>query len=986
MKRSVSPQTVQEDGQQTKKSRISSFFESLASTIFPRKQSSSSNVHTKPSTGKATFSWPNNNSDNSGDISTNSVVRHRQIDDDDFPNAFTSAKRRSSLAESLKRVSDSVPRSLSVYGNDGGYQAITHSLQTGRDSQTGDSQQRRSSILPRPLSVLTETGKYSRDITPDLYPQEFGGGGGDSETESMGSVEPHGYVDEFGNSVRPPFINLDPRERHELLQLKRSIDANNAIQKSLKYMVNPHETYSVAAGPTRVNTVTQTQNSDFLRSSMNYATLLKLKGSTRRSRRAKQGKGFFSGEFYYEPEKPKAKPTTSSAKSSLEGALSHIHAPQFPHQDLLLQPKRRLEDQDPPESSTTGSRNIASDFLNNLPNRKARLDSDYVEKADSIFKVKLPPPSDSKKPSVGPSLGFKLDINKSHLQSLVQERKNDDESVEKAYTEEPVEKAYTGKKGSLFGSKENENSTSRGPLFGSKANEDSTSRGPLFGDKETKKPFSFGAPKDDKEKSVPETKATFSFGAKKETSEPPKPKPAFSFGSKKEDSEQPKPLPAFSFGAKKDDSDEPSAKRSRAPEPPKFSFGQSEPKEAPKETPKETTKEPPKFSFGQSEPPKDETEKKAPVFSFGAKNDDKKLESLVSKPLFSFGGTDGKTEAPKFSFGEKKEAPKFSFGEKEPPKISLGEKEPPKFSFGEKEPPKISLGEKKESTPFSFGSKASTPGTSGVGEKPKFSFGNTQAPTLGNKPSGFSFGNTPNPGAPTPGAPKPAFSFGQSASIDPALIFGASAPPSTGAPTSTQPATGSPAGLGASGGPGGPFSKASTPFGSGGVGGGVAPFTFGSSGSPAPAPGAPPSAGPVAPFGNNIAAPQPTATFGQQPPTNNAFSRGSTPGFGGGAGGGSAPGGPAGFGAPQPAFNFGGAGGSAGGGGFQFGASQPAGPSGFNSAPGSLAAGSRENTPPVFGGTPGPFNASQQPQPGQPFTPPLAMQGRKIAQMRPRRR
>lgn len=54
----------------------------------------------------------------------------------------------------------------------------------------------------------------------------------------------------------------------------------------------------------------------------------------------------------------------------------------------------------------------------------------------------------------------------------------------------------------------------------------------------------------------------------------------------------------------------------------------------------------------------------------------------------------------------------------------------------------------------------------------------------------------------------------------------------------------------------------------------------------------------------------------------------------------------------------------------------------FNSAPGSLGTGSRENTPPVFGtGAPGAFGA------GQLFTPPMAVQGRRIAQMRrPRRR
>ena len=79
------------------------------------------------------------------------------------------------------------------------------------------------------------------------------------------------YQDEDGNLIRPPFINLDPRERYQLLQLKRSIELSESLQKRIKYMINPNETNGKRIpGTNKVEMSTQTHDLNYLSTKLNF--------------------------------------------------------------------------------------------------------------------------------------------------------------------------------------------------------------------------------------------------------------------------------------------------------------------------------------------------------------------------------------------------------------------------------------------------------------------------------------------------------------------------------------------------------------------------------------------------------------------------------------------------------------------------------------------------------------------------------------------
>lgn len=1013
---------------------------------------------------------------------------------DELPADFTSQKRRMSVQENLHNRNIAVPRTSNVGIN--GYQALTNSLAAERQITNGGLEHSRAEVFspigefgnPAPLAHYSGLVKDTSP-TSDIFPRnqvlpanpldmELDGGNGELPIVIEHEFAPL-YKDEEGNLVRPPFINLDPRERYHLLQLKKSMEASEFLQNRLKYMVDPDETTSIIRPDNKVDSATQTRDKDYLDHSLKFTNLrTKLALRNRRNRRSNT-RGVISGLFYYEPTK---KEVEGSTEEELTGYLGKLSKPKFNTPAAKLSEKGFADDASSDFVSSrrksVGQRAGLDESIRLGKTQDGSVDKDYLEKTERISNIiKLKDHPAPAKKTLGPSSGFNFDVDLNAISSILQKRKDDDELVTKSLSADnkpaaeisaslfskpedakPAEAKESAPKFS-FGAKEPASKISFGPTestpkisfggkestskfsFGAKESAPKVSFGSgepatkiSFGDaKESAPKFSFGnestpsislgkestptsvgsketleaaseeAPEPKRKRIIDDDKPSISFGTKPAASssglfgagtETKTELPKFSFGAKTNDTSAPTPAfsldssaktglfsskakegvtsgttgglfgdkPAasesFSFGEKKDESAESSKSESlgqneQKDDAPKFSFGQ--------------TTEAPKFLFGEK---KDNSSSSAvaPKFSFGAKTTENKLAS--EPPALALGG--GSTETPKFSFetlkpdeaskSQTQATPKFSFGQTKPaetPKVVFGQTKPeetPKFSFGKSADNSAA---KPAEPKFLFGLEqkpaSSTSGIFGKSDTkeptPAFSFSSketTPKPSAGNVVSGFSFGATGQPAQAAP-ASTPAFSFGQSALVDPALIFGASA-------NAPQPAFNF------------SVSKESTPF------------KFGAA---AAAPAKPDGFS----FSNNV-----TAGFGASrsvTPSGFGFTNGPNPniaapapqfgGFNGGAsvpGFNTAPGGaPGAFGAnPNAGQDFG-----QNNGGFSFTPSAMGAATGFNSAPGSFGVGSRENTPPVGFGQPGSA-------PGQPFTPPLAMQGRKFAQMRPRKR
>lgn len=1074
MKRSVSPQTVLETETLAKKRKGTGLFSALkrAFSGFPSKQE---NVNETASL----------------------------ISNDAFPTNFTSRKRRESIAESLKTMSQQIPRSSSMVGL-ATYQTLRNTIQSEKEAISGDLEQRRRSMIVELEDFLEkeESPTFNIVVRNQILPTDPN----EMQLDADGSlpiVIEHEfaplYDDGQGNLVRPPFINLDPRERYQLLQLKKSIEASEFLQNRLKYMIDPDETTSITRPNNKVDSSTQTFNKDFLVKSLNFdAVRTKLALSNRKNRRTKRGRGLFSGEFYYEPVEPKPKAQAELETPKLSGYLGKLSLPAFKNATKISGPKPFPDDDSAQDLSritkSTSQRAGLEEAIRTGQPKAAVLDEDYVkktEKISSIIKIK-DQPIPAKSTSVGPGSGFNFEIKKDDFGSILKTRNDDDELVKKSSiptlselslkpllklqdTQKPAVESSVGEP--LFGGAANASSKEKTeppkPAFSfniSKssdkpseakldAKEDSllaASSRPdsLFGTSlsATPKPaFNFGSKPSEPEKDSTAAKVLITFGAKPPASDAPKltfsfSKPASTdlgeqkklltfgdgaiqsksapptsglFGSKSADtpkSAEKTEAPKFSFGEKKNSPQISFVEKKVSPQlsfgekkdAPQFSFGEK------KDTPKISfgdKRDAPSISFGKVDSAPSTTsfsfsgnKPATSAFSFGGKADTKPtseegsvataktkesegLKTLATSVSFNFTapsqqqppaleskgsqfgvkrdredepptkrmlsgkspalGAKSTTELPKFLLGtagssqplsltpgdgkkDNSEPPNFSFGQTSGNKAATPT---PAFSFGNKEAPTFSFGQntgnaaKDTTSVFSFSSKETTPKPQVEGSsdsKPTFSFGNTASNgTL----APFSFGNNATTQPAT--EMKSRFSFGQSATTDPALIFGggAPAPAFSFSAAANQPAESA-------------FGNASAPFGANST----TSFGFGGSkglAAPTPQLGTPGNGAFGASRGVSATS---TPGFGQNPQIPNPASV-----FGGGAAG------------QTPGFSFSN--------------------TGFNSAPGSFGLASRENTPPVFGGNPAMGQA-----PGQPFTPPLAKHGRKIAQMRPRKR
>ncbi|EMG48065.1 hypothetical protein G210_1438 [Candida maltosa Xu316] len=488
------------------------------------------------------------------------------------------------------------------------------------------------------------------------------------------------YQDEYGNLVRPPFINLDPRERYQLLQLKRSLEMTESLQNRIKYMVNPNELVSKKIrGTNKVETSTQTHDVDYLHSKLNFKRKADHSYVQAQNPKRQKKRGFYMQDFMYDVKSDE--PVAS--KSSLSGYLGNISKPQFNTQSksenkLVTQIVPR-EDEDPVmkkfgETKTNQSESKSSGGING----ELKLDEEYVKKAESISDIiklkdtsKVEPVKSS---SVAPSSGFKFNIKKDDFENVIKEKKQNDESIaqSKLVFNQPKPDTITEKKDIPEQAKQKRKLSGESKpsvSFGFKPETKSTPSLSLFGNtcldkteplKENSKPFSFGKPS-----STTTEPASTSVA------------PKFSFGKPAE----PASKPVASGGL--------------------FNFGNK------------TTEEPKKTTESEERP------STTGKFEFNLGNKD-------SKPTFSFGKKDDDDKKPAFSFGKKDET-------KDDTKNV--------FDFGKKD---TSLVASKESTPTTPTTLSSTNLKLGEqkGENSLFSFSKPTSTTTSNAPSStFSFGN-----------------------------------------------------------------------------------------------------------------------------------------------------------------------------------------------------------------------------------------------------
>lgn len=937
MKRSVSPRTAEDIDEPNKKRRTSGILQSLKRMIFLRPQFAKAS--------QVLEATPNLDE-------LESLRLHLE---------FVSKKRRQSVQENLKSSALRAPRASLSLGK--GYGALSTTLQARRTSILGSLKSTSSEA-----TFLRHDASGSRGASPldgftheYILPPDIGNGQLSGEESDYAAL----YEDENGDIVRPPFINLDPRERYNLLQLKKSVEASEFLQKRLKQS----ESLELFSGIKK----DESHLSDF------NALRLRLAKVNRRNRQRKSAKGFFGGEFTYDAV---IKPLLQSLSNNSGSTIGMLNKPTFDNGTQSILEAALMK----PKVAHEGS-------LDNLG-----------------YKLKSIPGTSNGSAAPGPS--FKLELTNSQAKDKVtsiEGEKNDlpvSRDTEQSlplgtHTEAPVSlKRQQKVPEPIFAI-----TKSITPPEGGNSSLLSTSaRNEQHSKKEAPK-FSFG--KQVEEMKPSHAAPAFTFGNQNAEEKLPTEKPVFAFGkansrenvpngpSKKllgvKNGETKSDVPILSFHGPAASSEklEPESTSKNST----FSFGGSMP--ATGDKPGSVVEPAKPFSFGNGA--NSSFGGKAPLFEAAKDSQDSSTSKATS--IFAAPADDGKApfSTPSSSFaGSNGAANPFALSKNgafsESPEVgddSASVKKRSRFSEGLESKPTLlgttsskfnfSKGPNRGDTPtptkdgpnlsgLEFAQSGKRPSSEGSGSAPSnggksgFNFSKSSdlgsssraTPTLPNasepKPA-FSFGaaksTTPVPGTGESSGisstfenkeaafgqlPKPSFNFAQTSNVDPALIFGGgSAAPTTefnfsASSGSTQFKFGS----------GAPASGPSQPaFGSGNQSRSATPVntTFGSGWQ-----------------NQNSAGP----AFGQFPQLS------ATPAFGGPALGGPTPT----FGStPPPSFSFGGNTMSN-----QLGQTQ------------TFSQDSRESTPSA-GAAIG--------QPGAPmltFTPPLVAKGRKIASMRPRKR
>lgn len=545
------------------------------------------------------------------------------------------------------------------------------------------------------------------------------------------------YDDEEGNLVRPPFINVDPRERYQILQMKREVETVNAYKSTMRYAQDPHETSSKSVG-NKVETSTQTHTVDLLYNNLNF---VKRVAVAPQSTKVKKRKPILAAHLRYDVDMPKV---TKKAANALDGYLGGVSKPKFTEK----------------KSIKTINGPIRDDLI--LLNReKPVLDKEYIERSKQVSDLlNLKKQLILKTLTSSPGAGFNLNVSKLADANIPEPAKKTDETF-------------------LFGKPSDLQKTPSLFLFGKSSDLEKPLALLLFGkatekttdnttDKPTEKPLLFG----NSEKPADSAKSLFLFSTKLSNATAPTLEPAklILFGAATE-----KPLaPAFSFPkTNSDTSDRPLKRRvtdeaETTVEPASkklFSFDKnsSDKSEPAKLDFSSGSTKPSSFSFGTTEKAATDS---APLL--GAKT------SESAKPAFSFSTAAANKDlsTPAFLFGKLTDKPKPT----EKPSVLFGDKptqstDKPTILFGTKP------AESSEKPLFLFGTKPAE-----LSEKPLFLFSakpaETEKPLLlfGTKPSDsltkplFSFGAKPNSDndaeqSEEKAATKPSFLFGTKSGV-----------------------------------------------------------------------------------------------------------------------------------------------------------------------------------------------------------------------------
>lgn len=554
--------------------------------------------------------------------------------------------------ESLYSKSDARPENSTAKGAD---KDSDYSASNNRDLvPIGDSQ---------PYSILNFSEEDQTVVRHDLSSNPIDGNIWNNELpkeDSFATV----YLDENGDIARPPFINLDPRERYQLLRLKKSIETSNSLQDGLKYTVDPNETVSSISRDGKIETATQTHDMNYLQNSLNFIgmkrkTEEKLDGPI--FKRAKNSHGYFSGTFFYDDVDDKVR----RGSKSFKGYLGKLKKPQFSDTKDKVESFSTKENADEytlfsrfsdHNRKTTKERSGLDQSLLSDEKVHLKLDPDYVknnERISNLIKIKSDIPSKSTE-ATEPSAAFKISINPDEIKSIMEKDKSIPSSNLQApsgvmkergeatssqptlsFKNDIAEKYTDAKKTVPFGATKDKNETSEKPSF------PSNSLDGIFSKTGEKPSFSFG--KDQKSFSnQPEEKKTSLFEAKSQSASTI---PTGNLFGKKETTADTTAKPIFKFGSQKGPADEKPAlfgtsKESSSKEP--FAKDKTESSSATGAAPSEglsfqaASQEAPKakFTFGGIKPPSSSGK---PDFTFGFSTENKSLQLSEEKPLFSFG-------------------------------------------------------------------------------------------------------------------------------------------------------------------------------------------------------------------------------------------------------------------------------------------------------------------------------------------------------------
>ncbi|CCG25328.1 hypothetical protein CORT_0H02180 [Candida orthopsilosis Co 90-125] len=391
---------------QPRGSKFGGYFSKLKQAIIRSTESQPSENTAPPAatapTAAATTTTSANQNDREG-----VYIQSDQIDiAEPLPTNFGIPEKRKRLSIQGHPTDESIPRSLTrgvVNPRHTSYSNIYNEIKTNEEESHNDLERRKSVIdsfiLPsKDNSILT-----SREDSPALnipFPKNTIGVDSLIEVEDEERSEEEEYE-------QLEIVQIDPAERSRIVRLKRSIQEIESMRKKIRYMKSPNETTTISHGDsTMVDTSTQTYNTDYLNSVLNFKK--RSSSSTLENNRNKRRKkGFFLKDLVYDVKKPVDVVTSTN----LKGYASELGKPKFKASDD--DGTKKLNSRSTVNGSALGQKLSLS------------LDSDYVAKTQSvsdIIKLKedsLKTPSGVKNGAIAPSSGFQFNIDDKRLRDIV---------------------------------------------------------------------------------------------------------------------------------------------------------------------------------------------------------------------------------------------------------------------------------------------------------------------------------------------------------------------------------------------------------------------------------------------------------------------------------------------------------------------------------------------------------------------------------------